>query len=110
MKDAGERETQIVAVLDSLGRAIRAAEFTQIEEISAVLETHSQDLSGLDRTALTRIRGLAARNAACLAASAQGIRAGRRRLAEIGAAGRVDTYDRSGTRQALSLQSSGRRL
>lgn len=110
MNAAADRVTQIVGVLESLNRAIRNAEFTQIEEFSAKLETHFLDLSGLDPDAMMRIRNLAARNAACLVASAQGIRAGRRRLAEIAAAGRADTYDRSGARQALPVQATGRRM
>lgn len=110
MNTSTDRETQIVAVLEALNKAIRMADFMRVEQISAMLETDFPDFTGMDRRSLVRIRALAAGNAACLEASAQGIRAGRRRLAEIAAAGRSDTYDSSGARQALPLPSVGRRL
>jgi hypothetical protein len=98
------------AILEAMNDAIRAARFDDLEMHSAKLETILVDLSQVDDGTLENLRHLARRNADCLEAAAQGLRAGRRRLVEIAAAERADTYDRTGARKALSLQLSGRRL
>lgn len=101
---------EIEALLDQLTLDARRASFGKIEAVSAKLETILSDLPKLDHQSLTRIQWKAERCAACLMAAAQGLRAGRRRVAEIAAAGRSETYDRSGARQALHDQATGRRL
>lgn len=103
-------EVKATAVLEAMNDAIRTARFNDLETYSGELETILMDLHEVDGGSLERLRRLARRNADCLEAAAQGLRAGRRRLVEIAAAERADTYDRTGARKALSLQFSGRRL
>lgn len=103
-------EAKATAILEAMNQAIRAAHFDDLAACLAELETIFADLHQVDVGALKRLQHLARRNADCLEAAAQGLRAGRRRLVEIAAAERADTYDRTGARRALSLQSSGRRL
>ena len=103
-------EAKAIALLEAMNHAIRAARFDVLETYSAKLETILVDLQQVDAGTLERLRNLAGRNADCLEAAAQGLRAGRRRLVEIAAAERADTYDRTGARKALALQPSGRRL
>lgn len=105
-----EFELQVTVLLDAMNREIRQARFGKCLAISAELETVFTDLPNLDPGCLARIRALARRNADCLEAAAQGLRAGRRRLTEIAAAGRADTYDRKGARQTLPVETMGRRL
>jgi ElaB/YqjD/DUF883 family membrane-anchored ribosome-binding protein len=107
MNDA---EAEAEAVLGAMHHAIRTAQFDELETISAKLETVLSGLGALEGDALALLRGMAERNTNCLAAAAQGLRAGRRRLVEIAAAERADTYDRSGARKALSGPVPGRRL
>ena len=103
-------EAKATAILEAMNDAVRSARFDVLEAYSAKLETILADLQQVDVATLERLRHLARRNVNCLEAAAQGLRAGRRRLVEIAAAERADTYDRSGARRALSMQSSGRRL
>jgi hypothetical protein len=92
----GER---VILLLESLSIAVRDAEFGKIEAISAELETVLCELRPGEVRIAQRIATLARRNAACLEASAEGIRAGRRRLQEIAAAARGETYDNQGQRR-----------
>lgn len=101
---------RIEALIDQLMQDTRRASYGKFNDISAELETVLIDLHALDRESLARIRWKAERCAACLTAAAQGLRAGQRRLAELAAAERSDTYDRSGARQALPMHNGGRRL
>ena len=103
-------EAEAAAVLDEMHQAIRTARFDDLETYSAELETVFSGFQMLDSSALTRLRQLAVRNIGCLDSAAQGLRSGRRRLAEIAAAERTDTYDRNGARKTLSVQAPGRRL
>jgi hypothetical protein len=103
-------EAKATAILEAMNQAIRAARFDDLETYSAKLETVLADFQAIDFGALERLRHLAKRNADCLEAAAQGLRAGRRRLVEIAAAERADTYDCTGARKALGLQPGGRRL
>ncbi len=97
-------------MIDALARNARRASFETMEADFAVLETHFPLMANMDREALIRIRTKAEHFAACLTAAARGIRSGHRRLAEIAAASRTDTYDRSGARRALTQGEPGRRL
>lgn len=105
-----ELEDRIVALLDVMHQEIRSARFENLDAYSGALETILEDLRQLEPVSFARIRRLAQRNAACLEAAALGLRAARRRLAEIAAAGRSDTYDRCGMRSALPVEGAGRRL
>lgn len=110
MTGSSEGAEDIVALLKAMNAAIRSAHFEEVQALSARLEPYLDLETGIDARALKEIRHLATRNAACLEAAAQGLRAGRRRLAEIAAAGRVETYDRKGGRQPLTVEFTGRRL
>ena len=102
IEEAGA-EARLTGILVAMNSAIRTAQFDVLAEISAELETFSSYHS-LNDAALARLRHLAARNTDCLEAAAQGLRAGRRRLLEIAAAGRADIYDGYGARQPLPVQ------
>jgi hypothetical protein len=82
-------EAKAIALLEAMNHAIRAARFDELETYSAKLETILSDLQQVDVRTLERLRNLAGRNADCLEAAAQGLRAGRRRLVEIAAAERA---------------------
>lgn len=101
---------EAIALLEAMNHAIRTARYDEVEAFSAKLETNFIKLEQADRRTLERVRHLAQRNADCLTAAAQGLRAGRRRLVEIAAADRTDTYDRSGARTALAPHLATRRV
>lgn len=103
MTKEDEAEARLTGILVAMNGAIRTAQFDVLEKISAELETFSS-FHSLNDAALPRLRRLAAQNTDCLEAAAQGLRAGRRRLLEIAAAGRADIYDGSGARQTLPVQ------
>lgn len=100
----------VEALIEALTQDVRRASFQDLERISAEIETIVPLLPDMNHAALSRIRAKAERCSACLSAAAQGLRAGHRRLAEISAADRSDTYDRSGARTPLPVQGAGRRL
>jgi|GEM_PF-5511266 len=88
--------SRLAAILDSLNDAVRSADFARLGQISGLLETILDDAIALHPAEAKRIRLQAARNARCLEAAAEGIRAGKRRLREIEAAAEGVTYDRNG--------------
>lgn len=110
MTMAESTEARATAILEAMNQAIRTARFDSLESQVAMLETVLADLQTVEREAAARLRQLAKRNTDCLEAAAQGLRAGRRRLVEIAAAERADTYDHTGTRRPLSPHMNGRRL
>lgn len=110
MSGEKQAEAELIQRLEAMNGAIRHGSFEELGAFSGELETILIDLHRLDRAALNRVRKGLERNIACLDAAAQGLRAGRRRLAEIVAAGRSDTYGRGGQRQTLSMTGPGRRV
>ena len=92
-------EERVILLLEALNMAIRDADFAEVEAIYAELETVFQRGRPEEMRQAQRIASLARRNAVCLEAAAEGLRAGRRRLQEIAAAARGETYDHQGQRR-----------
>ena len=97
--------TDLETLLQDLHSALRLGEFGHLGELTRSIEAAVQGLSGaaLSETAARHLRDLATRNAACLEGAERGIRAARRRLAEIRAvqAG-TRTYDDQGRSQLIA--------
>lgn len=92
------------SILDRMHRAVREADFAALAPLTVEAEHLLNDLGGgISQDGLDRIRKKAHRNASCLAASARGLRAAQRRLAEVhGATGQLVTYDGQGRRADVS--------
>ncbi|MDZ4093358.1 MAG: hypothetical protein U1D35_00430 [Paracoccaceae bacterium] len=90
--------------LDRVHRAALAGELDNFGKMAAEIEALLAQISGLDDLALARrLHEKAERNAVCLQAASRGVRAARRRVAEIAAArtGLV-TYDGKGRRAHMT--------
>lgn len=91
-------------LLDQVYDALLQSDYGALPGMADLLERELQSPSEtLTAAQLTVIRSKAARNGACLMAAQMGVKAARRRLAEIRstAAGLV-TYDRSGRRAEVT--------
>lgn len=93
---------QVRDVLETLGAAIRRADFDRLQGCAATLERLMPGLSGCSGADAAAIRSLARRNAACLKGMAEGLRIGQRRLREIASAAQGETYDERGQRRKIS--------
>jgi hypothetical protein len=95
------------AVLQDVYLALRAGDLLRLEELCDRTEAALTHLSGpTDARMAERLRDLAHRNAACLEAAARGIRAARRRVAEIrDAQTGTRTYDGNGQYQLIARPS-----
>lgn len=92
-------EVALEAALGKLRAALRAADFAALEGITAEIATLADGIGrGADPVVLRRIARLAETNSVCLLAAGRGIRAARRRVAEVRAGGRLVTYDDAGQR------------
>jgi hypothetical protein len=80
---SGREAARIALDLDRLQSALRRGALSDLPEIAASLEAELDGTGDLDAGALEAVRQKALRNAACLEAAARGVRAARRRLAEI---------------------------
>lgn len=88
-------------LLDQTRDALLAGNLTGLADLAGRVETLAQALSGLDRQTANRLQRKAERNASLLQAALRGIRAARQRVAEIGAAASLTTYDAKGRREVL---------
>ena len=95
-----------IQLLEQLNDTIRCADFAGIETILAQMDANLSSMPVLGRGELEKLRSLAQRNLACLAAAADGLRSGRRRVTEIAAAARGETYDRLGQKTRLGRESA----
>lgn len=99
--------TRLSTLLDrerDLLRTGALAELPAIAEEKARLAAAIPDLDKLRRPALGLLRGKARRNAQCLEAAAQGLRAAQERLREISDIRRgLGTYDRFGRRNGTPV-------
>jgi len=102
MSDHGASGT-LEIILQEVYRALREGEFSRLDDLSNRTEAAMSQLSGpLDGDSAKRLREMARRNAACLDAAARGIRAARRRLADIrDAQSGTRTYDGLGQRRLI---------
>lgn len=101
---------QIAGLLDEMRSDIRAARFDRLQGMAPELEAAMPDLATLDRDTLLAIGQQADEAMRQLAAMMQGVRAARRRLAEIAAADSAMTYDAHGTRTRLAAARKGPRV
>ena len=93
-----------IQLLDQVYEALLQSDYAALPAMTAQLEQELRHPSStLTEAQLKVVRRKAERNGACLMSARQGVKAARRRLAEIRstAAGLV-TYDRSGRRAELS--------
>lgn len=104
MTGPAEQGAALEGVLAAIRSDLRRGDYARLETYSRQLEAGLAGLSDLPQPALARILRAAEGNAACLAAAAQGIRAARRRLGEIGSAARGEAYDARGRRLPLAGQ------
>lgn len=86
-------------LLDQVHAALLRADYAALPAMTAALEEELAARAPWSEPQMAVIRGKATRNGACLIAAQRGVKAARRRLAEIrtAAAGLV-TYDRKGRR------------
>ncbi len=94
-------EHELEAALDNAFAALRRGDLTELAATCAMTETILANLHITDRATATRLRSKAERNAACLLAAARGVRAARRRLADVGPGTRMTTYDAQGRSSAI---------
>lgn len=98
------KEPAAVQLLDQVYTALLQSDYGALPGLTARLDRELQTPSEpLTEARLQIIHRRAERNAACLLAAQRGIRAARRRLAEIrSTASGLVTYDRSGRRAEVS--------
>jgi hypothetical protein len=100
-----------VQTLQALRRALRQADYPALAALAAELEAALPAAAALPETALRALRAEAEQTAACLAAARSGLRAARRRMAEIRAASDgLSTYDRHGRSARQAAGSAQKRL
>ena len=86
-------------LLDQVYEALLRADYAALPDMTAALEHELFAPGKWSGAQLAVISGKAARNGACLLAAQRGVKAARRRLAEIRtAAAGLTTYDRKGRR------------
>ena len=94
---------EIEALLEDMHQATLAADFTTLAALTPAVEAATRSVDPRrDPTGARRIVELAQRNARCLDAALRGLRAGRRRLAEMRAIGLgLRTYGRNGQTEEI---------
>lgn len=87
------------ALLEEVQDSVRRGDFAALAQLTARMAQAEATLHLAPREELLRIRRLAERNARTLIAARRGIKAARRRIAEVMSAARgLVTYDRKGHR------------
>jgi hypothetical protein len=96
--------TALETLLDAVHTALRAGDFAALPALTMAVGALNPEALPRDPGALRALQRKLGRNDACLQASARGLRAARRRMAEIAAA-RVglQTYTMGGQRQQIGL-------
>lgn len=88
----------LALILDAVHGALRRGDYAALPALTAAME---EAVEGLDQVGADEMRALRARlerNAACLVAAARGLKAAKRRLAEIAQArAGLSTYGATGT-------------
>lgn len=101
---------RIVDRLDALREAVLTGRIGDLDTISAGLETDLRDLGRFSPDEAERIGHSAAAAARGVAAALQGVRSARRRIGELVAAERPQTYGDDGQMRTLAGQGPGRRV
>jgi hypothetical protein len=94
-------DDRLEGLLADLGRAARAGDLAVLAAMPDRIEAALSRGLPQDTAGVGRIRDLALRNAALLDAALRGVRAARRRAADVQSAGRLSTYDARGRRDIL---------
>jgi hypothetical protein len=95
---------RLLAELDRIHDMIRTGRLDGLAEATSAVEAGLARLEPVDEAGLDLLRQRASRNAACLDSAARGVRAARRRLAEIRAMDSgLATYGDKGRRDELPL-------
>jgi len=93
---------RLSAELDRLYQTLRSGKLEGLAAATQALEVELARLDPMDAAGLDLLQQKAQRNAACLDAAARGVRAARRRLAEIRTIeSGLGTYDDKGRRDEL---------
>ena len=103
-------ETRLMTALCQVRAALIDADFDRLGAISAELETFFPEMSRLSEAEQAGIRQAAGDTARCLGAAMQGLRAARRRIAELSAMDRPATYDATGRKGRMGPVQPGRRV
>lgn len=93
-------------LLDHVQEALIAGELSRLVGLDQQIQTLTAQLPRLDRPSAERLRRKADRNARLLLAAQRGIKAARQRLADIGSAAELSTYDARGRREVISAPSA----
>lgn len=104
MRQNEQKAAAALALMDQTYEALRTTNFAVLPGLADLLELELQQAAqGFDEGDLRAIRQKAHRNAILLLAAQRGIRAARRRVAEIRTASSgLVTYDRSGKRAEVT--------
>lgn len=90
-------EAGLALILDSVHAALRRGDYDALPALTEAMEAAADGIALADADEALALRGKFERNAACLMATARGLRAARRRLAEIARAQTgLATYAASG--------------
>jgi hypothetical protein len=109
MQRADQAAARLESLLADLRERLSSGDFGVLDALSAQIAAALETLAAApaDPDALHRIRALADRNAAALAAAARGVRAARQRLRDVADAGAgLGTYDSGGRRQIIAAAGS----
>lgn len=94
--------TALEALLDSVHAALQSGDFAALPALTEAVGALDEMALPRDPAALQALQRRLQRNNACLMASARGLRAARRRVAEITTArAGLQTYTQAGTRQQI---------
>lgn len=89
----------LTELLEDVQRSLRAGDLAALPRLAEAMEAAEDQARQASAEELLRIRQLAERNARTLLAARRGIKAARRRVAEVVSAARgLVTYDRQGHR------------
>lgn len=88
----------LALILDAVHGALRRGEYAALPALTTAMEEAAEGLDAVDPDEVRLLRDKLERNAACLLAAARGLRAAKRRLAEIAQArAGLSTYGATGT-------------
>lgn len=89
----------LAGTLDAIRAALREGNYAALSELAAELDAQTEGAATMPAAELRLLRQRATETAACLVAARNGIRAARRRVAEVtGGPAALSTYDREGRR------------
>lgn len=91
-------DTALALILDAVHGALRRGDYGALPALTVAMEEAAAGLEPMGHDAVRALRIKLERNAACLLAAARGLRAAKRRLAEIAQArAGLSTYGATGT-------------